>query len=55
MLKYGIVCYLVGGIYYVYIDFGLGYCMVNDLVFISEILIKSGEVINIFIFDLDVY
>jgi len=54
-LKYGIACHLAGGTHHAHTDFGSGYCMVNDLAFTSETLIKSGEVTNILIFDLDVH
>ena len=54
-LKHGIACHLAGGTHHAHTDFGSGYCMVNDLAFTSETLIKSGEVTNILIFDLDVH
>ncbi|UJX26331.1 histone deacetylase [Pseudoalteromonas sp. CF6-2] len=54
-LKHGITCHLAGGTHHAHTDFGSGYCMVNDLAFTSETLIKSGEVTNILIFDLDVH
>ena len=54
-LKHDIACHLAGGTHHAHTDFGSGYCMVNDLAFTSETLIKSGEVTNILIFDLDVH
>lgn len=54
-LKHGIACHLAGGTHHAHTDFGSGYCMVNDLAFTSETLIKSGEVTNVLIFDLDVH
>ena len=54
-LKHGIACHLAGGTHHAHTDFASGYCMVNDLAFTSETLIKSGEVTNILIFDLDVH
>ncbi len=54
-LKHGLACHLAGGTHHAHYDFGSGYCMVNDLAFTSETLIKSGEVTNVLIFDLDVH
>ncbi|WP_273046591.1 histone deacetylase [Pseudoalteromonas sp.] len=54
-LQHGIACHLAGGTHHAHHDFGSGFCMVNDLAFTAETLIKSGEVTNVLIFDLDVH
>jgi len=53
-LKHGIACHLAGGTHHAHTDFGSVYCMLNDLDFTSETLIKRRELTNILIFDLDV-
>lgn len=55
VMEYGLVCSIGGGIYYVFFSYGLGFCMLNDLVVIVRDMIDSNLVSKVFIVDLDVY
>ena len=54
-LKQGMACHLAGGTHHAHYDFGLGFCMINDLAYTANTLIESGEVQRILIFDCDVH
>ncbi|KID56298.1 histone deacetylase superfamily protein [Pseudoalteromonas luteoviolacea] len=54
-LENGVACHLAGGTHHAHYDFGSGYCMVNDLAYTAERLIKEKRVHNVLIFDCDVH
>ena len=54
-LQQGMACHLAGGTHHAHYDFGSGFCMVNDLAYTANTLIKTGEVQRILIFDCDVH
>ena len=54
-LQNGMACHLAGGTHHAHYDFGSGFCMVNDLAYAANTLVKTGEVQRILIFDCDVH
>ena len=54
-LQKGLACHLAGGTHHAHIDFGSGFCMINDLAYTAQTLLQNGEVKRVLIFDLDVH
>ncbi len=54
-IEHGMSCHLAGGTPHAHYDFGSGFCMVNDLAYTANRLIKTGEAKRILIFDCDVH
>lgn len=49
------VIYFSGGYYYVYVDFGSGFCLFNDLVIVVYFVFFLFSVDKVLIIDSDVY
>ena len=54
-LKHGMACHLAGGTHHAHYDFGSGFCIFNDLAFAARLLLASGAVKRLLIFDCDVH
>lgn len=54
-LQYGMASHLAGGTHHAHYDFGSGFCMLNDLAYTALTLLRSGEVKQVLILDLDVH
>ena len=54
-LQTGIACHAAGGTHHAHLDFGAGFCVLNDLAFASRALIKLKLVKKVLIIDCDVH
>lgn len=54
-LKHGLACHLAGGTHHAHYDFGSGFCIFNDLALSARVLLASGGIERLLIFDCDVH
>ncbi|MCH2159950.1 MAG: histone deacetylase [Oleiphilaceae bacterium] len=54
-IEFGVGVHLAGGTHHAHYDFGSGYCLLNDLAFVSRTLVARGQVQRVLIFDCDVH
>lgn len=54
-LKYGVSMNVAGGTHHSFANRGEGFCLLNDMAFAANILLKDGSAKNILIIDLDVH
>ena len=54
-LQSGIACHVGGGTHHAHRDYGLGFCVFNDLGYAAKSLIAEGYVEKVLILDLDVH